>query len=456
MVKKNKQKMKIKDLKPAEYNPRKITGEKLAVLKKALVEFGDLSGIVYNRRARRLIGGHQRIKTFNKEWEINKTKATDDRGTVAVGYVETPHGRMTYREVDWPEAKEKAANIAANQHGGEFDEGLLKDMVQELKLSGADMDLIGFDAEELSAIFNGGQDDEPRDAEPKIDQAEELNKKWQVKPGNVWQIGEHRLLCGDSTKAEDVERVLGGGQPFMMVTDPPYGVEYDASWRLVFGEHHKLSSGKVINDERARWNSAYIHAKIDVAYVWHGSQYAAQVALGLEACGLVIRSQIIWKKTNMTISRGDYHWGHEACWYAVKKGATARFVGGRKQKTVWADILDSINPKDNIYAVLVDPLTVYAFPASATTIWELPRDKQCGGGCSTQKPLECMARPIRNHGAEGDIVYDPFIGSGTTMVACENLKRKCRGIELSPAYCAVILQRMTDAFLGIKIKRVAK
>ncbi len=242
----------------------------------------------------------------------------------------------------------------------------------------------------------------------------------------------------------------------MMVTDPPYGVEYDASWRKCFGEHHQLSLGKVLNDERCRWSAAYVHAGVDVAYVWHGAKYAAQVALGLESCGLEIRSNIIWKKQGIVISRSDYHWSHESCWYAVRRGVTARFVGGRKQKTVWADILDTVTDRDALYATLVDPMTVYVFPASATTVWELSRDAACGGGHSTQKPLECMARPIRNHGAEGDIVYDPFLGSGTTMVACENLKRKCRGIELSPVYCAVILQRMTDAFPGIKIKRMAK
>ncbi len=211
MVKKAKQKMKIKDLKPADYNPRKITSEKLTMLKKALTEFGDLSGIVYNRRTQRLVGGHQRVKTFDKSWEITKMKAADKRGTVALGYVETPHGRMTYREVDWTEAKEKAANIAANQQGGEFDDGLLKDLVKELKLNGADMDLIGFDAEELSAIFTDNTGNEPKDAEPQIDQAEELNKKWQVKFGDLWQISDHLLLCGDSTNAEDVKNVLGGG-----------------------------------------------------------------------------------------------------------------------------------------------------------------------------------------------------------------------------------------------------
>lgn len=446
--------MQVKDLKPAGYNPRKISKEKLAALKKSLEKFGDLSGIVFNIRTQTLIGGHQRAKNLDPSWPIVKEPQTDQTGTVAAGYIETPSGRLTYREVDWPEAKEKQANIAANKHGGEWDQELLAEALQELKISCPDMEIIGFDDNEINALLSGSTHSEPRDAEPQIDQAEELNKKWGVMPGDLWQIGEHRMLCEDCTQAANTKKVMGGGIPFMMVTDPPYGVKYDASWRNCFGEGHQLAKGKVLNDERARWASAYTNANVDVAYVWHGSNYSAQVALGLEACGFVIRSQIIWKKTNITISRGDYHWGHESCWYAVKKGASARFVGGRKQKTVWADILDTISPKDNIYAILVDPLTVYAFPASATTVWELSRDKQCGGGHSTQKPLECMARPIRNHGSAGDIIYDPFLGSGTTMVACENLNRKCCGLELNPNYCAVILQRMADAFPGIEIRRI--
>ena len=446
--------MKVKDLKPAGYNPRKISKEKLAALKKSLEEFGDLSGIVFNTRTKTLIGGHQRAKNLDQSCPIIKEPQTDKTGTTATGYIETPRRRLTYREVDWPESKEKQANIAANKQGGDWDQELLADILREFKVADIDVGLVGFTDEEINELISDNNQVEPRDAEPQVDRAAELNQIWQVKPGDLWQIGDHLLLCGDATRAADVERVMGGGIAFIMVTDPPYGVEYDASWRLCFGESHKLANGKVINDERAKWAAAYTNAHVDVAYVWHGSTYGAQVALGLESCGYEIRSQIIWKKTNITISRGHYHWGHEACWYAVKKGQTARYCGGRKQTTVWADILDSINTKDKIYAVLVDPVTVYAFPASATTVWELPRDKQTGGGHSTQKPLECMARPIRNHGAEGDIVYDPFHGSGTTMVACENLKRKCRAIELGPHYCAVELQRMADAFPGIEIKKI--
>lgn len=146
--------MKVKDLKPAGYNPRKISPEKLAALKKSLEEFGDLSGIVYNVRTQTVIGGHQRIKNMDPSWKIIKKPHTDKTGTTAAGYVETPHGRLIYREVDWPEEKEKMANIAANQHGGEFDDDLLKELLDNMKLADPELDieLIGFDDDEMAVL----------------------------------------------------------------------------------------------------------------------------------------------------------------------------------------------------------------------------------------------------------------------------------------------------------------
>ena len=147
--------MQIKDLKPADYNPRKITNEKLKMLERSMREFGDLSGIVYNRRTGNLIGGHQRIKHLDLEWEVIKRDSEDDLGTIAEGYIETPFGRWTYREVDWSEEREKAANIAANKHGGEFDFPKLSEILVELDDSDFDMELTGFDENELKAFLVG-------------------------------------------------------------------------------------------------------------------------------------------------------------------------------------------------------------------------------------------------------------------------------------------------------------
>jgi hypothetical protein len=168
--------MQVKDLKPAGYNPRKISKEKLAALKKSLEEFGDLSGIVYNTRTQTLIGGHQRIKNLDPAWKIVTKPQTDPTGTTAAGYIETPHGRLTYREVDWPESKEKQANIAANKHGGEFDDELLKNLVEEIKLEDPAMDiaLIGFDDKELTLLTDkidteeNHEDDFVPDKDPNI------------------------------------------------------------------------------------------------------------------------------------------------------------------------------------------------------------------------------------------------------------------------------------------------
>lgn len=260
--------------------------------------------------------------------------------------------------------------------------------------------------------------DESSDAEPQIDRAAELNKKWKVKTGDLWLIGESRLLCGDSTKAEDVARVLGGAKPNLMVTDPPYGVEYDPTWRAEAGINKSQNKmGKVENDDRADWTPTWMLSPSSVAYVWHAGLQASIVQASLESADFGLRSQIIWAKDRMALSRGDYHWKHEPCWYAVKRGKTGDRTDDRTQ----------------------------------TTLWEIASREDDGHGHGTQKPLECMARPIRNH--EGD-VYEPFCGSGTTMVAAQNLNRKCYAIEISPNYCAVILERMATAFPSLEIRRM--
>lgn len=230
-----------------------------------------------------------------------------------------------------------------------------------------------------------------------------------AQPGDLWVIGgKHRLLVGDCTVQENVERLLGGAAPFLMVTDPPYGVEYDPEWRNEHLPGGARRLGRVANDGVADWTAAWELFAGDVAYVWHASLHTAEVQRSLASCDLQVRSQLIWAKNVHAISRGHYHWQHEPCWYAVRDGATARWAGDRSQMTVW-----NIPVKDDTF------------------------DSDHG----TQKPLECMMRPIRNHGAEGDIVYDPFLGSGTTLIAAHRLGRVCYGFELDPKYADVILRR---------------
>jgi DNA modification methylase len=216
------------------------------------------------------------------------------------------------------------------------------------------------------------------------------------------------LLCGDATVATDVERVLGSVKPLLMVTDPPYGVDYDPGWRNKAGAATTQRTGKVLNDDRADWREAWALFPGDVAYVWHGALHASTVIESLAVAGFEMRAQIIWAKDRLVLSRGDYHWQHEPCIYSVRKSGKGHWAGDRKQTTLW-----QIANRDQ------DAKTVHG----------------------TQKPVECMRRPIVNNSSPGQAVYDAFMGSGTTLIAAETTGRVCHGIELNPAYVDVAVER---------------
>jgi len=231
------------------------------------------------------------------------------------------------------------------------------------------------------------------------------------RPGDLWLCGTHRVLCGDATGADDVARLLAGVAPQLMVSDPPYGVAYDPAWRNRSGASRTDRIGKVLNDDRADWREAWALFPGAVAYVWHGALHATTVAESLVVCGFDIRSQIIWAKERLVLSRGHFHWQHEPCWYAVRKTGKANWSGDRKQ----------------------------------TTLWQVPsRDQDAATVHGTQKPVELMRRPMLNNSAPGQPVYDPFLGSGTTLIAAETTGRVCLGMELDPAYVDVIVTRWQE------------
>jgi DNA modification methylase len=230
-----------------------------------------------------------------------------------------------------------------------------------------------------------------------------------TRPGDLWQLGPHRLLCGDATSAADVARLLNGAAPHLMITDPPYGVNYDPGWRNEAGVSATMRTGKAANDDRADWRQAWALFPGDVAYVWHAGVHSRTVIESLEAAGFVIRSQIVWVKSRFVLGRGDYHWQHEPCLYAVRKGATGHWQGARDQATLWA----ISNGGDE------DAATVHG----------------------TQKPVECMRRPIINNSAAGDAIYDPFLGSGTTLIAAATTGRICHAVDIDPRYVDVAIQR---------------
>ncbi len=288
----------------------------------------------------------------------------------------------------------------------DWNEELLSIELGELKDLDFDLDLTGFSGFETDRLLTG-LGEETDDEVPPLP-AEAVSRI-----GDLWILGAHRLLCGDATDAEAVTSLFAGATAKLMVTDPPYGVDYDPDWRERAGLGRQRQTGKVANDTRVDWNAAYVLFPGDVAYVWHAGLHAAEVAAGLEQAGFELRGQIIWAKQHFALSRGNYHWQHEPAWYAVRKDRSAHWRGDRTQSTLWQ--VANLNPFGG--------------------------GEEVATGHGTQKPIELMRKPILNHLERGGIVYDPFLGSGTTLVAADGLERVCYGVEIDPCYVDMTIGR---------------
>lgn len=386
--------MKIADIKPNPNNPRFIRDEKFEQLKASINDFPkmmalrpiviDSDGVV--------LGGNMRLRALQE-----------------LGFNEIPD-EWVRRADELTEEEKRRFIITDNVGYGQWDWDILANEWEADELAAWGLEVPDQWGEELEAEEDNYQEPE--------------NMQVDVVTGDLIEIGRHRLLCGDSTSADDVEKLLQGKEPYLMVTDPPYGVIYDPTWRHKAGINNSSRTGKVQNDDKADWTETWSLAPCRVAYIWHGGKHTATVQQSLENCDFEIRAQIIWNKQQMVFSRGDYHWKHEPCWYAVKKGNKGNWAGDRKQTTVW-DIQSILQASKN-------------------------NEEDAAQVHGTQKPVECMSRPIGNH--DGD-VYDPFLGSGTTMVAAHQLGRICYGIDIDPKYCQVIIDRMhkLDPELPIKI-----
>jgi DNA modification methylase len=381
------QKRSLSDLKENPKNPRQLNKEQAEHLKISLEKFGQCEPLVVTPDGF-VIGGHQRLRTLKKL----KHKKAD---------VYVPDRELTEKEIE-------ELSIRLNRNTGEWDFDILANEWEPL-------DLIswGFDPQELALeieqIEHLEEDEDSAKLEPPKDPKTKL--------GDVYELNGHRLVCGDSTLPEYVEKCLNGAEPILMVTDPPYGVNYDASWRGAAGKGC-TAYGKVQNDDQVNWALAWHLFPGSVAYVWYASLYHSEVEKSLIENEFKLVSQIICVKQNFALSRGDYHWQHETCLYAVKKGHKHNWQGSRKETTIWE--ISNLN----------------AFGKSK-------EDGEDRTAHSTQKPIECMARPIRNNTAASEEVYDPFLGSGTTLIAAEQLGRTCYGLELDPAYCDIIVERWT-------------
>jgi DNA modification methylase len=288
-----------------------------------------------------------------------------------------------------------------------WDLKMLQLELRDLAMLGADLSALGFTEQELAKAL--GQGSAGLTDENEVPEVQEAAVSI---VGDVWCLAEHCLICSDATDPATSAAVLGQHKPQLMVTDPPYGVNYDPAWRHRVGVNKSRRTGKVKNDGRADWSEAWKLFPGNIAYVWHGALHATTVATSLEQAGFAIRAQIIWAKERLVIGRGDYHWQHEPCWYAVR--SKGHWTGDRKQTTLWT-IPSGGQDTDTVHG--------------------------------TQKPVECMRRPMLNNSKAGDAIYEPFLGSGTTLIAAEATGRVCLGIEIDPLYVDVAVRRW-QAFTG--------
>lgn len=383
--------VRLGDLLPHPKNPRvdlEPGDPDFERIRASMKQIGLADEIVWNEATGRILGGHQRVAVLRAEG------ATDD-------------DKIDVKVADIPDEREEMATvILLNKAEGRWDYPQLLLDVEEYGLRDLDDLTFGFDSTELSSLtarYSGeAEEDGPVPERPESPE---------TKPGDLYLLGSHRLLCGDATSPRDVERLLSGAEPALMVTDPPYGVDYDPEWRnrALYAKGTlgtgTTRTGKVQNDDRVDWTAAWSLFPGDIAYVWHGGIYTGDVVGHLRSCGFEPRSCLIWRKPRLVISRGHYHWQHEPLWYAVRVGRSARWVGDRSQ----------------------------------STIWDIGRDEDLETKHGTQKPVECMARPMRNH--EAPDVYDPFVGSGTSIVAAEQLGRHCYAMDVDPGYCDVVVAR---------------
>jgi DNA modification methylase len=398
---------------PRQYhkNPRQITTKQMTMLAHDLAELGDLSGIVHDLNTDELIGGNQRSKIFRlDECEIQLSEqydAPDEQGTVALGYVIWQGKKYTYRQVRWDTKTAEKANIVANKAGGTWDFDILGNEweIDELLEWGFEPFELGLDDTEA---------EEPtEDPGAQVDRAEELREKWDVHPGQMWQLGAHRLICGDCTDPAVVERVMGGEKAELALNDPPYGMRLDADFsgmvnKLDFAREKGVKRGtkyeNVIGDNEDFDAGPLVEILRDVPeQVWFGADYYAGTLGNTEHGG----SWMVWDKRLDESADKMYGSCFELIWSKAKH---KRDILRHK----WAGIFGT------------------------------EHEPQRGRQHPNQKPVVLYADILSRLSSEGDIVFDGFSGSGTTLIACEQLGRRCRAVEISPGYVAVALQRWAD------------
>ena len=383
----NIEKKNVKDLLPADYNPRKDLkpgDPEYEKLKRSIEQFGYVEPVIWNEKTGRVVGGHQRLKVLT------------DMGITEVDVV----------VVDMDTEKEKALNIALNKISGEWDTEKLALVIADLQGTDFDVSLTGFDPEELEDLFR--DDVKSGVKEDDFDVDAELAKPCFSKAGDLWMLGEHRLFCGDSTKSDTFELLMNGKKANLVVTDPPYNVDY------------KGSAGKIKNDSMAEDQfeqfllAAYQQMEAAMAddasiYVFHSDSHGLAFRKAFEEAGFYLSGCCIWKKQSLVLGRSPYQWQHEPVLFGWKRSGKHQWYTGRKESTIW----EFDKPKKN-------------------------------ADHPTMKPIALVSYPIMNSTMTGCLVLDPFGGSGSTLIACEQTGRICYTVELDEKFCDVIVRRYIE------------
>lgn len=379
------------DLLPADYNPRKDLkpgDAEYEKLKRSIEQFGYVEPVIWNQTTGHVVGGHQRLKVLM------------DMGMTEVDCV----------VVAMDEEKEKALNIALNKISGDWDKDKLALLIADLQGADFDVSLTGFEPAEIDDLFKDTLKDGIKDDD--FDVGAELAQPTMTKLGDIWTLGRHRLICGDSTKAETYDLLMGNTKANLVITDPPYNVNYEGS------------AGKIKNDNMA--DEAFYNFLLDAytqmhsamaddasIYVFHADTEGLNFRRAFADAGFYLSGCCIWKKQSLVLGRSPYQWQHEPCLYGWKKNGKHQWYTGRKE----------------------------------TTIWEFDKPKK-NGDHPTMKPIPLLAYPIMNSSMSNSVVLDPFGGSGSTLIACEQTDRICYTVELDEKFCDVIVKRYIEQVGG--------
>ena len=460
-------KLPINKIKPSPYNPRKQlqpTDKEYQALRRSIQEFGTVEPLIVNKRNGALVGGHQRLQILK------------DIGEKIVDVV----------EVDLDPKRERALNVALNKITGRWDKHKLRSLLVDLDDGDLDFKITGFDDDELKNLI----DEEGDDDAPPGERLPPLRKKAVTKPGDIWELGDHRILCGDSTNADQLRRLTRGEVAAVVFTDPPYGVDYRSESKTqdlppIKGDEKK-GDDLLKNLLVPAFQNAVRSAADDAAfYIWHAARTREEFVAAMKAVGLEERQYIIWAKAQFVMGHSDYHYSHEPCFYASKSGQRPKFYGDRTNQTVWTATMDaSTSAKDKRILtnvanglILVDgrggslyiqarapkgkkarrirvepgaPVVLH-HDSAEQTIWTVAKDGKVDH--HTQKPVELAVRALENSSKPEQIVLDLFLGSGSTLIGAERTGRRCLGMELDPVYVDQVVDRW-EILTGKKAHRI--